>query len=200
MFVAAIGLLVLAGCQGKNTRTIENLKRGIVNESTSAVKYAAFANQARTESHDSIARLLDAISKSEQILAGVFQEILFKDYDIKVNEFDLKFAVGSTIENLQLALEIEKSEIKTNYPLFVDAAQKDQEEKVAKAFTLALEGEKKHLVKISRALESLNPDTTIVLPSGYTICRVCGNVEDNKQKQTACLLCGAKGKRFIKSN
>jgi len=197
LIIAAFCALFLMGCQEKDAQTIKDLKTSIINESTVGAKYTAFAAQARSEKLDTIARLFDAIAKSERIHAETFQDLLDEKYDIKVEEFNLEFKVGKTTENLKVSLEREKSDMETDYPAFIIAAKKDKVEKAVKAFTLAMEGEKKHIPLLKKAIESLNPDTVIILPSGYSICPICGNMYDDKAIENKCSLCGTHKKIFI---
>jgi rubrerythrin len=68
LFFAFICVIALTGCnQPKPVKTIENLKAGIKGETTASAKYAAFAQKAREEGNDTIAKLFDAASKSESI-------------------------------------------------------------------------------------------------------------------------------------
>jgi len=197
LIITAFCAVFLMGCQEKDAKTINSLKSSIINESTVGAKYTAFATQARSEKLDTIARLFDAIAKSERIHAETFQNLLDEEYDIKVEEFDLEFKVGKTAENLKVALEREKDDTETDYPAFIIAAKKEKVEKAVKAFTLAMEGEKKHLPLLRNAIESLNPDTIVILPKGYGICPVCGNMYDDKAMENKCGLCGTKKNIFI---
>lgn len=197
LILAVFCAIFLIGCQEKDAQTINNLKTSIINESTVGAKYTAFATQARSENLDTIAILFDAIAKSERIHAETFQDLLDEEYDIKVEEFNLEFKVGKTAENLTVALEREKVDTETDYPAFIVAAKKDKVEKAVKAFTLAMEGEKKHLPLLTMALESLNPDTVLVLPIGYSICPVCGNMYDEKAIEKKCGLCGTNKTIFV---
>jgi rubrerythrin len=70
LFFTLLALFAFMGCkQAKPVRTIENLKAGIKGETTASVKYAAFAQKAREEGNDTIAKLFDAASKAESIHA-----------------------------------------------------------------------------------------------------------------------------------
>ena len=68
--IAIIAIFGLIGCQTKPTKTIENLKAAIKGETTASAKYKAFAEKARTEGLDTVAKLFDAASQAEGIHAA----------------------------------------------------------------------------------------------------------------------------------
>src|SRR5665647_1635169 len=116
---ASISLLVMASCsQQKPVKTIENLKAGIKGETTASAKYAAFAEKARAEGLDTVAKLFDAASKAESIHAANHLKVL-EGLGEKMEEFKPEFEVKTTAENLQAAIDGESYEVTTMYPQFI---------------------------------------------------------------------------------
>src|SRR5665647_2068824 len=142
--ITLIVLFALMGCkQAKPVKTIENLKAGIKGESTASAKYAAFAQKAREEGNDTIAKLFDAASKSESIHAANHRKVL-EALGEKMDDFKPEFEVKTTAENLQAAIEGETYEATTMYPQFLADAKAENVEKATKSFTWAFDTEKKH--------------------------------------------------------
>jgi Rubrerythrin. len=75
LFFAAMGIIALAGCTGpKPVKTIENLKAGIKGETTASAKYAAFAQKAKEEGNDTIAKLFEVASKPKLFMQPITQK------------------------------------------------------------------------------------------------------------------------------
>jgi len=197
-FFATLCFIILSGCSTKPAKTIENIKLGIITETTVSVKYTAFAKQARVEGLDTIANLFDAASKSEAIHASNHEAVL-TSYKQVMDEFVPKFNVRSTAENLQDAIDGETNEVNTMYPMFLkDAKSKSIKKETIQSLTWALETEKKHVSMFKKALEGLKTKKSFNLPFEYEICPVCGNTFDGTNIPDSCELCGDRKELFLK--
>lgn len=193
-----VSLLILAGCSKvKPVLTIENLKAGIKGETTASAKYAAFAEKAKAEGHDTIAKLFDAASKSEGIHAANHRKVL-ESLGAKMEDFKPEFEVKTTKENLQAAIDGETYETKTMYPQFLKDAKTEKVEKATKSFTWAFDTELKHLAFYQKALSALETKTEKTLPFEYAVCPVCGNTYDYATIDNKCAFCGTPKEKFIK--
>jgi rubrerythrin len=154
---AIVAFVALTSCnQSKPVKTIENLKAGIIGETTASAKYAAFALKAKEEGHEAISKLFAAASKAEDIHARNHRKVL-EGLNVKMDEFKPEFEVKTTAENLQSAIDGEGYEVKTMYPQFIADAQTEKVNKAAKSYTWAIDTEKKHHDFYVKALESLKP-------------------------------------------
>ena len=170
-----VSLLILTGCgQAKPVKTIENLKAGIKGETTASAKYSAFADKARAEGHDAIAKLFEAASRSEGIHAANHTKTL-KSLGEKMEAFKPEFDIKTTKENLEAAIDGETYETKTMYPQFLKVAKTEKVVKAIKTFTWAFDTELKHLEFFQKALSALENSAEDTLPLKYAICPVCGN-------------------------
>ena len=191
-------LFILVGCnQPKPVKTIENLKAGIKGETTASAKYAAFAEKARAEGFDTVAKLFDAASKAESIHAANHTKVLV-GLGEKMEEFKPEFEVKTTAENLQAAIDGESYEISTMYPQFIADAKTENVEKAKKSFNWAFETEKKHLDFYKKALAAVQTNTENTLPFYYMVCPVCGNTYDAAKVDNKCAICGTPKDKFIK--
>lgn len=194
---ACISLFVMASCsQQKPVKTIENLKAGIKGETTASAKYAAFAEKARTEGLDTVAKLFDAASKAEGIHAANHSKVL-EGLGEKMEDFKPEFEVKTTAENLQAAIDGEGYEVATMYPQFLADAKAEKVEKAEKSFTWAFDTEKKHHEFYLKALAAVKSNTENTLPFEYAVCPTCGNTYDKATLMEKCDFCGAANDKFI---
>lgn len=196
MLLAVSGLLAIAGCkQPTPVNTIADLKDGIKGETTASAKYAAFAQKAREEGYDTIAKLFDAASKAESIHAANHTKVL-EGLGEKMEEFKPEFEVKTTAENLQAAIDGESYEVSTMYTKFLDDAKTEKVEKATKSFTWAMDTETKHLDFYQKALEALKANNENTLPFVYAVCPVCGNTYDNAKVDEKCAFCQTSKDKF----
>ncbi|MEI6348249.1 MAG: ferritin family protein [Bacteroidota bacterium] len=197
LFFAFIGLVGFTSCKNsKPVKTVEHLKEGIKGESTASAKYAAFAQKAREEGHESIGKLFDAASKAEGIHADNHKKAL-ESLGEKMDSFKPEFEVKTTAENLQAAIDGETYEIDKMYPQFLADAKTEKVEKATKTFTWAFDTEKKHQQFYKKALEGLNANTEDTLPTGYAVCPVCGNTYENGAIDEKCAFCQTDKAKYI---
>lgn len=161
-------------------RTQDNLMAGFAGESQANRKYSAFAEVAKKEGHDDIARLFLATAEAENIHA--------------VAELKLAGKVNDTAGNLQAAIEGETYEFTTMYPDFEMVAVEEDQKEAIRAFRFAKEAEKIHAKLYKEALDNLNAKNTGV---AYFLCPVCGYIEKNAAPD-ACPICKVKGSAFKK--
>jgi len=195
-FLAFASLIFLAGCTSKPVKTIENLKAGIKGETTASAKYAAFAEKAKTEGHDTIAKLFEAASKAESIHAANHLKAL-ESLGEKMEDFKPQFEVKTTKENLQAAIEGESYEATTMYPQFLADAKTEKVAKAEKSFNWAFDTEKKHLSFYKNALVALESKTERTLAYNYFVCPVCGNTYDKATVSEKCAFCNTSKNKFI---
>lgn len=197
LFFVLSAFVVLTSCQQvKPIKTIENLKAGIIGETTASAKYAAFAAKASEEGYDTIARLFLAASKSESIHAANHLKVL-EGLGNKMDSFVPEFEVKSTKENLQAAIEGEGYEVSTMYPEFIAAAKEEKVEKAVKSFTWAVDTEKKHGEFYRAALEALNSNTENGLSYEFLVCPTCGNTYAKGTEDAKCEFCQTASEKYI---
>lgn len=198
ILLACIGFLAFTGCkQAAPVKTIENLKAGIKGETTASARYAAFAQKAREEGNDTIAKLFDAASKSESIHAVNHTKVL-EELGEKMEAFTPEFEVKTTAENLQAAMEGESYEVSTMYPQFIADAQAEKVEKAVRSFTWATDTEKKHQQFYGKALEALKLNSEKTLSFEYAVCPVCGNTYEMATLDEKCAFCMTPREKFIR--
>jgi rubrerythrin len=181
----------------KPKKSIENLKTAFNNESTSSEKYSKFAQTALTEGFDTLAKLFDAASKSENIHALNHAKALEK-FGLTAGIPEISsFEVKTTVENLQVAINAETYEMQTLYPGFIRIAEEEKAPEAAKSFTWAQGAEIKHLGYYRQAAASLASGNESALPDSWLVCPVCGNTFNPANVKPNCEFCLTKQENFI---
>jgi rubrerythrin len=197
LLFALVCMVALAGCnQLKPVKTVENLKAGIKGETTASAKYTAFAQKAREEGNDTIAKLFDAASKAESIHAANHRKVL-ETLGEKMDDFKPEFEVKTTAENLQAAIDGETYEAKTMYPQFLADAKAEKVAKATKSFTWAFDTEKKHAAFYQKALDALKGKGESSLAFEYAVCPTCGNTYEKATLDEKCAFCQTPKEKFI---
>ncbi len=194
-------LAFVTGCKSKNAKetspkTLENLKAGIIGETTASAKYAAFAQKATEEGFEPIAQLFKAASKAESIHANNHLKVLEKLGE-KMDPIDPKFEVKTTKENLEAAISGESYEFATMYPGFIQSAKDENVDDAVTSFTWALDTEKKHKDFYQKALDALDKSETASLPTSFFVCPKCGNTYDAATVTAKCDFCKTPKEKFI---
>ena len=161
-------------------KTIENLLTAFAGESQANRKYLAFAKKAEKEGFKNIARLFTAIAEAETSHALKHLEVAGK--------------VGSTLENVNTAVEGEKYEVTEMYPEFIETAKAEGQNKALKSFEYAIEAEKVH-GETFKELKILAEQGKDMEDKEVNMCPICGWVGTDAPPEK-CPICGASSKVF----
>lgn len=191
-----LSLLILASCNSfKPVKTIDNLKAGIKGEMLACAMYSAFAEKAKAEGHDTIAKLFDAISISEGIHIINLRKVL-ESLGQRMENFKPEYDVKTTEENIQVAIDEETFETKTIYPLYFNEAKNEKAGNAVHIFRWEFYTELKHLSFFQQALNAIQNKTEGTLPFQYAVCPVCGNTYDYATLENKCAFCGLSKDKF----
>ena len=197
--------ILFAGCENKletgtdKQKFIENLKTAFSEETSASVKYLAYSKKAGEEGLGNVAKLFEAASKSEGILAKNFKELLEKSGD-KAPEVKPEFAVKTTKENIDEAVKsgINKTvEIYPDYKKLSDILGEYGKE-ASKSYDFALRTIPKFKVYFEEALKSIDLKSTDKLASVYWVCPVCGNTVVSDKDTSKCSICKNEKEPWIK--
>jgi rubrerythrin len=162
------------------TDTTRNLKEAFSGESQANQKYQAFARKAEQEGFVNIARFFRTTAEAERIHA---------EGHLKAME-----AIGSTVENLQAAIDGETYEFTEMYPPMLEQAEID-DHKAKRMFKYAVEAEAVHAKLYQLALEAVQQGKD--LDTDFYLCPICGYIEFG-QPSDPCPICGTKPEKFIR--
>jgi rubrerythrin len=164
------------------TKTTDDLQAGFAGESQANRRYLAFAKKADAEGLTQIARLFRAAAAAETVHA--------------LNHFRAMDGVGTTADNLKVAIAGENYEVVTMYPGFIQDAEDESVKRALNSFKYAWETEKIHEQLYRQALTSL--ETQQPLPeTDYYVCPVCGFTHEGPV-QGSCPVCNTSGTKFEK--
>ncbi len=182
--LAGSGLLV--GCAPrKPEKSISNMTVAYIREATVEQKYTEYADKAKEDNFPKVGLMFSAISKAEGIHAANHKRVLEKLKGPYVGFPESKYAVFSTLENLQDGLETEKYEIEKMYPAFIDQAKLEGSDEAVESFTWAYKVEIQHMGYYSVALTTMGTGSELNMPEKWYVCPSCGGtyaVADVKNK------------------
>ena len=164
--------------------TIDKLMDAFAGESQANRKYLAFAKKAEEEGLPQVAKLFRAAAEAETIHA--------------LNHLRIAGKVGTTLSNLDEAINGETFEFKKMYPEYIVIAQKEKNKPAEWSFNIANKVEEIHAGLYSRLLTDLKENKTIS-KTDYYVCKVCGNTVENNAPEK-CPICGAPKTQFFKVN
>lgn len=110
------------------SETRKNLARSFAGESQARSRYTVYAEAARRENQEWIARVFEETAANEAVHAGEFLEMLQKlggcGENIEISA-GYPFQLGTTVENLGFAADGEKAERDDVYPGFAEMARRE---------------------------------------------------------------------------
>ncbi len=153
--------------------TEQNLINAFGGESQAYMKYVHFANQAKNEKLNNLARLFRAIAHAEYIHAGDhFQELKHLNGGFVANSMAV-FGPGNSEKNLKLAIAGETYEIEEMYPTYIEIAKFQGENDAQRSFEWSYATEKMHKMFYEKALESVSSGKDVEFDP-IQVCEVCG--------------------------
>ena len=161
--------------------TTENLQEAFAGESQANQKYRAFAKIAEKEGLVNIAKLFQTTAEAERIHAEGHLKAL--DH------------VGSTVDNLQSAIDGETFEFTTMYPPMVEKAIAEGH-KAKAMFGFAVKAEAVHAELYKKAIAAAKAGKDLDVTDFY-LCPICGHIELGTPPEK-CPVCGAKKSAYIK--
>ena len=160
--------------------TQENLQEAFGGESQANRKYLAFAEQAAKDGFPNVAKLFRTAAEAETIHA--------------MGHLKAMGGLGTTVENLQAAIDGETYEYKEMYPPMLEKAE-GEGHKAKRMFGYAVKAEEVHAKLYAQALEAVKAGKDLDVGEIY-LCPVCGYIEFG-QAPASCPVCGAKGEKFV---
>lgn len=187
--LAALGLAAAAHAG----TTLDNVAQAFAGESNAANRYVRFAQQADQEGYAQVAVFFRAAAKSEVIHRNRHSSAIKKlggtPADIELDEVK----VGTTTENLRVAIAGESYERDTMYPAFIAQAKAEDARPAVRSLNAALVAEKEHAKFAQQALDTLGQHTTVE----YYVCRDCGYTVTRRPSKE-CSVCREDPSKFQK--
>ena len=162
----------------KGSKTEQNLMAAFAGESQARNKYTYYAQKAREEGMEQIARIFEETARNEQEHAKLWFKALHGD------------AMPDTAANLEDAAAGENYEWTDMYARMARAAREEGFEDLAEKFELVAQVEAAHEKRYLRLLESLKAGNTFKgnAPLGWK-CRNCGYIYEGEEAPEVCPCC-----------
>jgi rubrerythrin len=161
------------------SKTEKNLRDAFAGESQANRKYLAFAKKAEKDGYPQVAKLFRAAAEAETVHAHAHLRALGE--------------IGSTLENLKVAVAGETHEFKSMYPDMIKEAKEEGKKAAERSFVFANEVEKVHAELYQKAMDNLDS----LQEADYYVCSVCGMTVEHEPPDK-CPVCGAKANAFFK--
>lgn len=172
--------------------TLENLKAAIGGETGASAKYAAFAQAAKEQGYEQIARLFEATSAAEQIHIGL-EYALVAEVEPDFEKPAAPEAEGvQTDLNLIMGAQGEIFETSDMYPAFIKKAQEEGNNAAVMIFTRAKLAEGYHAENYMWAYNNIDTPTD----EHFYLCPVCGYIHRGKDFEK-CPICFTPAAKFI---
>ncbi len=160
--------------------TQENLQEAFAGESQANRRYLFFADKAEKEGYPQIARVFRATAEAETVHAR--------------NHLETMGGIGSTKDNLKVAISGENYEFTKMYPGFIEQAKSENNERAEISFTHANAVEKIHHDIYQEVLKALEAGQQLK-DEPYFVCQFCGNTVAGEAPER-CSICGAPRSKF----
>ncbi|MFH1491451.1 MAG: ferritin family protein [Pseudomonadota bacterium] len=160
-------------------RIEKNIVQAFGSETEGADRSAAFVLKAEQEGYPHLAGLFKAVSDAKSVHARRFRLLL-------------RGKIGSTLENLEEALQRELKSVETEYPLMVEEARAGSKA-VKKAFIQSRKTDAEVADLLKEALEGGKTGDDLV----YYVCQICGHIHKDVVPDH-CPVCRAVPGRFNK--
>jgi rubrerythrin len=175
----AIALMFLFTGSSKltNPAVTRSLLSALQNERAAALRYDAFAERAQDEGYLGAAALFRAEAKAERVHASRFETFLASRGITTPVSNPPNPTVGSTADNLRLAINAEKQERDDAYLAAYNEALRAGDSDAAKLFDTTRDAETEHLNLDSDASRNLSK---MKEPRTYYVCPDCGYTTEVK--------------------
>jgi rubrerythrin len=161
------------------SKSEQHLRDAFGGESQANRKYLAFAEKAEKEGYPQAAKLFRAAGAAETVHAHAHLRALGE--------------IGTTADNLKVAVEGETHEFKQMYPEMINDAKEEGNKTAERSFVYANEVEQVHAKLYQNALDNLDSLEEV----DYHVCSVCGMTVENEPPDN-CPVCGAPASAFFK--
>lgn len=180
----------------RNAMTSDFLRSAYGGESMAHMRYTYWATVAEKEGFPKVAKLFEAIAYAESVHANNhFKEISKEIQDATVTAGAI-FGDAKTVDNLQGAINGELHEVEQMYPVYLNAAEFQNESGAKRSFHYALEAEKIHAELFAQARDLVKEGNDMELKAVY-ICPVCGHTVLDEAPDK-CPVCGTKKDMYKK--
>jgi len=179
-------------------KTIENLTKAFIGESQARNRYSMYAKIAKNEGYEQISAIFEETADQEREhakqLFKMINELKKESGENKYEEITVEAsaptAFGTTMENLQSAINGEHHEYEAMYPEFAATAAKEDLERISARLLSIAKAEAHHEERYLNLLSNLKNKTTFKKETEIEwVCRKCGYAHTGKTAPERCPAC-----------
>ena len=174
--------------------TVDNLRSAFCGESQAHMRYAVYAQQAEKEGLANVSRLFRAIAWAELIHASNHFRVLRNEKGAAVTVAHAGFGIGSTVENLQVAIDGEEFEVNEMYPAYKAVATLQGERGAQRSFDWAYHAEQTHSALFQKAKAAVESSRDYEI-GPVQICSLCGHTVIGDAPEL-CPICNATADKY----
>ncbi len=186
-------------------KTLENLTKAFVGESQARNRYAIYASVARKEWYLQIAEIFEQTAEQEREHASRFfkmiqtvKEKLGEDMDEVVVDTAAFVKKGTTLENLQYAIDGEHHENDVLYPEFAKIAEEEGLPEIAARIRAISHAEEHHEARYQALHDRLAEWTLRAKAEDVEwMCTKCGYIHKGKNPPEQCPSCGHEKNYYV---
>lgn len=175
--------------------TVDNLQSAFAGESQAHMRYLIYMAKAEREGFSNVARLFQAIAWAEQIHATSHFTVLRDQAGDAKTTAAAGFGLGSTAENLAVAIEGEEFEVEEMYPAYKAVAELQEETSAVRSLSWAWQAEQTHATLYREAKEAVDAGEDYDIATVY-VCSRCGHTVVGEDAPEQCPICGAKQESY----
>lgn len=177
-----------------HSETRKNLARSFAGEAQARSRYSAYAQVARAQGQEWIARVFEETAANEAVHAERFLQMLCGlggGGENLVIQGGYPFVLGDTGENLAAAAAGEREEHDSVYPAFAELARREGFEETARLWMQIARVEGSHHLQFQSLAEQLRGGTLTEKPEPVRWrCLHCGYVYEGRRACDPCPICG----------
>jgi len=174
--------------------TTDHLKSAFSGESQAHMRYLIYGDKAEKDGFPNVARLFRAIAYAEQVHATNHFRQLRAEKGASLTVAGAGFGLGTTSENLGVAIEGEEFEVVEMYPVYKAAAELQEEKGPLRSFDWAWQAEKIHARMYREAKAAVDQGKDHDIGPIY-ICEACGHTVEGEAPER-CPICNAKREKY----
>ena len=172
--------------------TRKSLLEAFDDEINVKTRYQAAAKIAEGEGYPDVARLFRACARAEEVHAGEHVHAIAWSGD-EARAVLERLALGTTVENLRVAIDLETYEATQRYPALLAQARAEHMTAAVRSMNFALAAEREHGRLFTAALETLEQRPA---PRTFHVCPTCGKTTTALDFKK-CPNCFTAAKKFI---
>ena len=172
----------------KGTKTEQNLINAFAGESQARNRYTFYAKAAKEEGYEQIAAIFLETAENEKEHAKLFYEHI--ENTIGHVNADYPFALGTTEENLESAINGEHEEWSILYAEGEKTAREEGFDEIAETFHHVINSEQHHYNRYKKLLDNIKNNTVFKKSTDSVwMCRKCGYLHKGKSAPQKCPNC-----------